>query len=153
MRLAENKLLEKKRDTSLKLFVVLSKAYKAVVEQVEKDIQSRGLNTTDFAVLELLFHNGQQPLKKIGEKILLASGSVTYVIKKLEKKGYLVRRNSPDDRRVTYAIITEQGRALLNNIFPGHWNQIKEIMSGLDEEEKKTSIELLKKLGTNIREM
>ncbi|OZU89180.1 MarR family transcriptional regulator [Virgibacillus indicus] len=153
MRLAENKLLEKKQDTSLKLFVVLSKAYKAVVEQVEKDIQSRGLNTTDFAVLELLFHNGQQPLKKIGEKILLASGSVTYVIKKLEKKGYLVRRNSPDDRRVTYAIITEQGRALLNNIFPGHWDQIKEIMSGLDEEEKKTSIELLKKLGTNIREM
>ncbi|PAV30698.1 MarR family transcriptional regulator [Virgibacillus profundi] len=149
----ERLLLEKKQDPSLKLFVVLSKAYRAILEQVEADIQSRGLNITDFAVLELLYHQGEQPLQKIGDKILLTSGSVTYVVDKLEKKGYLVRKPCVNDRRVTFACLTEQGTTLLKQIFPGHWKRIKEIMSGINEDEKEMAIDLLKRLGTNIREM
>ena len=59
----------KKQDSSLKLFVVLAKAYRAIIEQAEMDIKSKGLNLTDFAVLELLFHRGKQPMQKIGDKI------------------------------------------------------------------------------------
>ena len=39
---------------SLKLFIVLSRAYKAINEHVNKVIQANGLNPTEFAVLELL---------------------------------------------------------------------------------------------------
>lgn len=144
-------LKEKKEDTSLKLFVVLSKAYRTIMEQVEADIQRRGLNLTDFAVLELLYHKGGQPLKNIGEKILLTSGSITYVVNKLEKKSYLKRIPNPDDRRVTFAEITEKGADLLQTIFPGHWERIEEITNGLNVAEKEIAIELLKKLGTSIR--
>lgn len=66
------------------------------------------MNPTEFAVLELLYHKGQQPLQQIGGKILLASGSITYVVDKLEKKGFLERVACPNDRRVTYAAITTQ---------------------------------------------
>ena len=76
-------------DQSLKLFIVLSRAYRAVNEHVNKRIQRYGLNPTEFAVLELLYHKGDQPLQQIGGKILLASGSMTYVIDKLEKKKYI----------------------------------------------------------------
>src|SRR5690554_4291728 len=112
---------KKKQDPSLKLFVVLSKAYRAVSDQVADDIRSKGLNTTDFGVLELLYHSGDQPLQKIGDKILLASGSITYVVDKLEKKGLVKRTQSEKDRRVTYASITADGVTLLNEIFPDHW--------------------------------
>ncbi len=139
---------KKKQDPSLKLFVVLSKAYRAVSDQVANDIRSKGLNTTDFGVLELLYHSGDQPLQKIGDKILLASGSITYVVDKLEKKGLVKRTQSEKDRRVTYASITDDGVALLNEIFPDHWKQIEHITNGLTEEEKTEAIMLLKKLGT-----
>ncbi|WP_018932016.1 MarR family winged helix-turn-helix transcriptional regulator [Gracilibacillus lacisalsi] len=142
-----NEYLKKKQDPSLKLFVVLSKAYRAVADQVAKDIRSHGLNTTDFGVLELLYHQGEQPLQKIGDKILLASGSITYVVDKLEKKGLVKRTPCPSDRRITYASITEKGQQLLNDIFPEHWKQIEVITAGLDEEEKVEAIRLLKKLG------
>ncbi len=142
-----NEYLKKKQDPSLKLFVVLSKAYRAVADQVAKDIRSHGLNTTDFGVLELLYHQGEQPLQKIGDKILLASGSITYVVDKLEKKGLVKRTPCPSDRRITYASITENGQQLLNDIFPEHWKQIEAITTGLDEEEKVEAIRLLKKLG------
>lgn len=138
---------QKKQDPSLKLFVVLSKAYRSVSDQVALDIRKHGLNTTDFGVLELLYHRGEQPLQKIGDKILLASGSITYVVDKLEKKQYIKRRRCETDRRITYASITEQGTELLNDIFPDHWKQIEAITNGLTDEEKKQAIDLLKKLG------
>lgn len=72
---------------SLKLFIVLSRAYKAINEITNDFCQKSGLNQTEFAVLELLYHKGRQPLQHIGNKILLASGSITYVVDKLEKEG------------------------------------------------------------------
>ncbi|MGP4076069.1 MarR family winged helix-turn-helix transcriptional regulator [Halobacillus sp. K22] len=140
---------KKKQDPSLKLFVVLTKAQRSVADLVKDDIQSYGLNPTEFGVLELLYHQGEQPLQKIGEKILLASGSITYVVDKLEKKEYLERIPCPNDRRITFASITEKGREFLNDIFPDHWKQIERITGGLTDEEKVQAIELLKKLGKN----
>ncbi|MEH7082408.1 MarR family transcriptional regulator [Neobacillus drentensis] len=132
---------------SLKLFIVLSRAYKAINEHVNKVIQANGLNPTEFAVLELLYHKGDQPMQQIGGKILLASGSITYVVDKLEQKGMLRRIACPKDRRVTYAQITEDGKKFIQDIFPEHAEQINNLMSSLSEPEKLEAIELLKKLG------
>jgi MarR family transcriptional regulator, 2-MHQ and catechol-resistance regulon repressor len=132
---------------SLKLFIVLSRAYKALNEQVNKIIQTYGLNPTEFAVLELLYHKGDVPLQQIGGKILLASGSITYVVDKLEQKGMLKRIACPKDRRVTYAQITDEGKAFMEGIFPEHAKQIDQLMSSLSEPEKLEAIDLLKKLG------
>jgi len=135
---------------SLKLFIVLSRAYRALNEEVNKVIQQRGLNPTEFAVLELLYHKGDQPLQQIGGKILLASGSITYVVDKLEQKGYLRRNGCPKDRRVTYAQITDEGRTLIEEIFPEHSQRINELMDVLSPEEKQTAIDLLKKVGLSV---
>lgn len=135
---------------SLKLFIVLSRAYRAINENVNKLIQTYGLNPTEFAVLELLYHKGDQPLQQIGGKILLASGSITYVVDKLEEKGYLVRVACPNDRRVTFAQITESGKAFIEDVFPEHEKKINELMSELSPDEKQTAIELLKKLGLSV---
>ncbi|WP_264805440.1 MarR family winged helix-turn-helix transcriptional regulator [Cytobacillus sp. NCCP-133] len=135
---------------SLKLFIVLSRAYRAINENVNKLIQSYGLNPTEFAVLELLYHKGDQPLQQIGGKILLASGSITYVVDKLEQKGFLKRVACPNDRRVTFAQITDEGKAFIDRIFPDHEKHIHSLMSELSNQEKETAIELLKKLGLSI---
>jgi MarR family transcriptional regulator, 2-MHQ and catechol-resistance regulon repressor len=132
---------------SLKLFIVLSRAYKAINEHVNKVIQASGLNPTEFAVLELLYHKGDQPMQQIGGKILLASGSITYVVDKLEQKGMLKRIACPKDRRVTYAQITEDGKNFIQDIFPEHAEQIDKLMSTLTETEKMEAIDLLKKVG------
>ncbi|WP_080846834.1 MarR family winged helix-turn-helix transcriptional regulator [Cytobacillus gottheilii] len=135
---------------SLKLFIVLSRAYRSINEQVNKRIQTYGLNPTEFAVLELLYHKGDQPLQQIGGKILLASGSITYVVDKLEQKDYLRRVACPNDRRVTFAQITEKGKEFIESIFPEHEQKIHEIMSVLSEEEKETAIDLLKTVGLSV---
>ncbi|MCW1926766.1 MarR family winged helix-turn-helix transcriptional regulator [Bhargavaea beijingensis] len=140
-------------EQSLKLFVVLSRAHKVISEKANKLFADYGLNPTEFAVLELLYHRGRQPIQKIGSKILLASGSMTYVIDKLQKRGYLKRTICESDRRVTFVDISEEGRKLLDEIFPVHEQHLHELMGVLSPEEKATSIELLKKLGLSIKDL
>lgn len=140
-------------DLSLKLFVVLTRALQSIETKVFKDIKSHGLNLSEFAVLELLYNKGDQPIQKIGQKVLLASSSMTYVIDKLETKQYIKRRNCPNDRRVTYATITDKGYSLMENIFPRHKEAIHQIMGGLNSKEKGLMIDQLKKLGYYAQEI
>jgi MarR family transcriptional regulator, 2-MHQ and catechol-resistance regulon repressor len=139
--------LQSESELSLKLFVTLSKAHRAITDLVKEDIKKYGLNTTEFAVLELLYHKGDQPLQQIGQRILLASGTITYVVDKLEKKQLLSRKPCPKDRRITYATITDKGQLLLGEIFPKHQTRLNEIFAGLDMDEKQEAITLTKKLG------
>lgn len=134
-------------NASLKLFVILSKAYKNVMDRAVKDMKKHGLSPSEFTILEVLYNKGRFPLQQIGEKILITSGSVTYNIDKLEKRELLKRVPSPNDRRVIYAEITENGRALFDEIFPQHAAEVRRIMGGLNAQETEAASELLKKLG------
>ena len=144
--------IQQEEELSLKLFVVLTRALESIKKRVEEDIKRSGLNPTEFAVLELLYSKGEQPIQKIGVKVLIASSSITYVVDKLEKKNLLKRKPCPNDRRVTYVSITEAGTDLMNDVFPKHRQAINEICSGLDVNEKTVMIEQLKKLGYYAQE-
>ncbi|OLN22382.1 MarR family transcriptional regulator [Domibacillus antri] len=138
---------------SLKLFIVLSRAYKVVNERVNGYIQKTGLNPTEFAVLELLYHKGPQPLQQIGGKILLASGSITYVVDKLEKKQLLKRVACPEDRRITHAEITPDGIELIERVFPEHEQNIHDLIRVLSEEEIDEATNILRKLGLSVKDL
>ncbi|WP_152397273.1 MarR family winged helix-turn-helix transcriptional regulator [Paenibacillus guangzhouensis] len=138
---------QKEELTSLKLLVVLSKAYKNVMDSVSKDIRSYDLSPSEFGILEVLHSKGRIPLQQIGEKILITSGTMTYNIDKLCKKGWIARIPSQEDRRVIFAELTEQGQTFFGQIFPQHANRIHDLMGGLTQAQKEEAIELLKLLG------
>lgn len=137
----------KNEELSLKLFIVLNRAVESLRKQVTNDVKRYGLNLTEFAVLELLYHKGEQPIQIIGKKVLLASSSITYVIDKLEKKQLIERMACASDRRVIYTKLTEEGTKLIEEIFPQHRSHIATIFDSLTIEEKQLAIELLKKAG------
>ncbi len=143
---------DKDVQVSLKLFVVLTRALQAIETKVVQNIKTYGLNLTEFAVLELLYHKGDQPIQKIGQMVLLASSSITYVVDKLEEKGFLHRKACPTDRRVTYASLTDEGQKLMNEVFPKHAEELKKIMGGLTIDEQKELVEKVKRLGIYAQE-
>lgn len=131
----------------MKTFTVLLRAAQSVEEVARKDIASHELNMTEFAVLELLYHKGNQPIQIIGKKVLIASSSITYVVDKLVKKGYVERVACPDDRRVTFAAITDEGKQFTQKIYPQHEQKMATIFEGFTEQELEQAAELLKKIG------
>ncbi|WP_068677388.1 MarR family winged helix-turn-helix transcriptional regulator [Oceanobacillus sp. Castelsardo] len=138
---------------SLKAFVVLLKANKTLAELIKKDISSHGMRTSDFAVLEALYHKGQQTIKQITQAVLINTGSITYVIDKLEKKGLLERTPCKDDRRVVYIQLTDQGIKLMEEIFPLHQQVIENIFEDVTDEEKKIVIDVVKRVGKKSEQL
>src|SRR5437763_6839095 len=135
------------KDPALELFVVLWRASNWVSAYAERDARCHGLNPTEFAILEALYHKGALPLQQIGEKVLISSGNITYAVDKLEQKQLLERKPSPHDRRVIFAALTPQGHELLAALFPQHAQAIRAAVSGLTLEEQIQALQLLKKLG------
>ncbi|MCD1260359.1 MarR family transcriptional regulator [Paenibacillus athensensis] len=132
---------------SLKLLVVLSKAYKTIFDLSIKNMKQHGLSPSEFMILEVLYNKGRYPLQQIGEKILITSGSVTYNIDKLANKQLIRRVPCEADRRIIYAELTDEGRRLFDRVFPLHAEVMTEVLQGLSLDEKLQATELLKRLG------
>ena len=139
------------RDTSLDLYIALSRASQWVNAYADRDIRSYGLNRTEFGVLELLHHRGPQPIQKIGSKVLMSSGNITYVLDKLEQKKYVKRKASTTDRRLIYAEITAEGCEFMERVFPAHAQVLKQAVEGLTLKEQETVSKLLKQLGKHAQ--
>lgn len=123
-------------EVNLKLVIATARIYNVMFSKIEKNIQEYGLNISEFGVLEMLFHKGEQPVQKIAEKILVTSGTVTYVIDKLVKKELVYRRKCDKDKRIFYVCLTAKGEELISQVFPKHKDFLDDILSGVDDEFK-----------------
>ena len=92
---------------------------------------------------------GKQTIQQIAHSILISSGSMTYVIDKLEKKGLLNRKACPNDRRAVHVVLTEDGNDLMNKIMPKHQEFIDEVFGSLKDEEN--LVKLLKEVGKRVK--
>lgn len=135
------------RDLALKLWIVLSRAFAAVQEHAERDVARSELTLAEFAVLEVLYHKGPLLLGEVQRLVLVSSGGVTYLVDRLERKGLVERRECPEDRRARYAALTPAGEDTIGGIFPRHADCIDRAMSGLETEEQREAVRLLRALG------
>lgn len=136
-----------KHSEELKALTILLRASSSVEKVVKKDMASHGLNATEFTVLELLYSKGKQPIQMIGKQILLASSSITYVVDRLEEKDMVIRVADNLDRRVTFCELTDDGKELMEKIFPKHAEKIAELFDGCTKEEILSMQSVLKKVG------
>jgi MarR family transcriptional regulator, 2-MHQ and catechol-resistance regulon repressor len=140
-----NDVTEKQR--VLKLQTVLFKAFKEIEGRTRNDIRNYGLNSSEFGTLEYVYHKGKQPIQRVGERMLMANSSMTYVIDKLEKRNLVKRIESEGDRRITYVDLTEEGRTFFESIFKVHVQTLKDMYRVLEAEEQRDLIDLLKRIG------
>ncbi|SFS63294.1 MarR family winged helix-turn-helix transcriptional regulator [Paenibacillus sp. BC26] len=136
----------------LRLIRVMRNMVNTLFGSLERDITSYGLNIETFQILEFLYNKGPHPIQKISDTFSIPSGSITYVVDKLEKKGYVERLPIPGDRRKTNAALTNEGRSYFDTIFPKHVQRISDNLSFATDEEKQQLIELLKKIGLGIQD-
>jgi MarR family transcriptional regulator, 2-MHQ and catechol-resistance regulon repressor len=130
-----------------RLWLVLSRCHRALSQIAEHSIEEAGLCLTDFAALEALLHKGPLTITEIQGKVLLASGSMTAAVDRLEKKGLLVRTPAPEDRRAKVLALTPAGRLVVETAFRRHAAELEAAMAVLNPDEKRQLHALLKKLG------
>lgn len=139
------------QDVALRLWVTLARCYATYSKAISAKIQDYGLTTPQFGTLEALYHLGPLSLGELADKLLVTGGNVTYVMDRLEDQGLVYRFRRPDDRRVIQARLTDEGRALMREVFPGHASFVEHLSRHLGAEEQQQLSGLLKRLGTGIQ--
>jgi MarR family 2-MHQ and catechol resistance regulon transcriptional repressor len=127
--------------------MVLGKCHRALGLLAERSIAEAGLCLSDFMVLEALLHKGPLTITAIQAKVLLASGSMTAAVDRVEKRGLVVRKSTPTDRRARLLELTPEGRRMAKALFEKHAQDLEAPMAVLSDGEKQSLYALLKKLG------
>lgn len=141
------------QDPRIKAFTVFIKSSQSVQKLIKQDFLKKDINLNEYAVMELLYHKGDQPIQAIGRRILLGSGSITYVIDKLEDKGFLYRRPCPKDRRKMFACITESGKGYMDTRVVEQEGLINSIFDEWNDDEVEDAINLLKRIDTRAESL
>ena len=114
--------------TSPRLWIVLAKCHRALRQVVECSIGGTGMVLSDFMVLETLLHKGPQSISEIQSRVLLATGSMTAAVDRVERKGLVVRTTTPNDRRAKVLALTESGRNLIEAAYVQHAADLADVM-------------------------
>ncbi len=133
------------------LWLVLARAYASIATYVERSFGERGFCLTDFMVLEVLLHKGPLTISAIGEKILLASASMTSAIDRLEQRGLVTRTSRAEDRRVRLIELTSEGRVFITRLYAHHVEDLERIAIDLSSDERRVLHAALKKMGLAAR--
>ncbi len=117
-----------------------------------------GLSRSQWGVLRTLHRSevGGIPvlrLTDLGNRLLVRPASVTGLIDRLQRLGYVVRFSSLTDLRGKEVRLTQSGRSLIERILQGHGAQIAAVMAGLSIPEQIELRHLLESLATHLESM
>ena len=108
-------------------FVRLLRAQMAVTRQLNAQLNAEhGLTISDFEVLLRLAQAPDRRLRRVdlAQEVLLTASGITRLLDGLERAGYVERDSCASDRRVVYAVLTDEGLAKLREAASTHFGQV-----------------------------
>ncbi|HET9498943.1 MAG TPA: MarR family transcriptional regulator [Marmoricola sp.] len=106
-----------------------------------------GLSADDFDVLATLRRWGRPMTpSELARSVLVASGTVTKRLDRLERRGLLLRSPSPHDGRGRLVELTPDGLSLADMLAERHWANEDRLLAPLDGTERTQLAGLLRKL-------
>ncbi|MGW7413098.1 MarR family winged helix-turn-helix transcriptional regulator [Streptomyces sp. NPDC054863] len=97
-------------------------ASKLLMHQLEKDLQPFGLTNNDYEILVNLSESADKRLRMsdLAAATLQSKSRLSHQITRMETAGLVRRENCESDRRGLYAVLTEQGGAVMQKVAPHH---------------------------------
>lgn len=100
---------------------------------VEQQLRDAGdLSYVQFQVLATLGDSpaGSRRMTDLADGVVYSRSGLTYQAATLEKRGLVTRSPSVDDERSVTVTITDAGRAVLADVFPGHVALLDDLLFG-----------------------
>jgi DNA-binding MarR family transcriptional regulator len=120
-----------------RLIFLISKVYQKLITNLQKAFSESGIEVTPIQVMLLFFlqKNDGLSLTQISQGLMLENPTVTGLIDRLEKSGYVKRSDHPNDRRVYLVYLTEKGNMVANKALPIVRRLNEQIKEGYSKEE------------------
>lgn len=116
--------------TQLEAYFVLMEAVSLLQHQVERQLRAEG--GISYVQFELLARLTQVPgpltMTELADGVVYSRSGLTYQAGLLEKAGLVSRDPSPDDDRAVLVTVTDDGRALVGRVLPGHVQVVRSML-------------------------
>lgn len=130
----------------------LSKTVKSMEYLLQESFRIKGfdLSKEQMVVLKKLDEKDGLNQNELAYLTLRNKSSLTRLLSKMERKGYILRKQSEADKRVNNVFLTTMGKELFLQAKPIVIAVIKEIEACVKTEEKEIIINALKKMRMNL---
>jgi MarR family 2-MHQ and catechol resistance regulon transcriptional repressor len=136
---------------ALDTFIKFTRAANAFEGRLYQQEELEGLTSSQFGVLETLFHLGPLCQGELSAKLLRSTGNMTLVLDNLEKRNLVIRERLKEDRRMVLIHLTPEGSSIIEKVFPFMAERIEKEFDVLTQEEQETLGKLCKILGKGKR--
>ena len=126
------------------------------IQRLEEQLLSQSgqqLSISELHIIETVWQHRLSgcSISDIAQEHQVTLPSMTIAIKKLEKKGYVVKRRSDTDGRVVYVVLTRMGEKVNSMHRYFHEHMIRAFIKGVDEEQKPVLLSALKNMASFIK--
>jgi DNA-binding MarR family transcriptional regulator len=139
------------RSDKLRAWRLFLESYRGLVDALEHELQgAKGLPLSFYDVLVQLHEAPEQRLRmnELASSVLLSRSGLTRLIDRMESAGLVERSLCSDDRRGSFAVLTDRGREAFRDAAPVHIAGVKRHFADhLTDAEARTLIKALTKLA------
>lgn len=120
------------------------------LDDLSRALVPTGVSRAEFDVLGALARNGG-PLRasEVTALTMVSGAATTKHADRLVKLGLIERKRWEPDGRVVMLALTDSGRALVDAEFPARVERDRQLLNGLDQEERRALISLLRRVTAN----
>lgn len=132
----------------------ISRIRSEIYDYIECELRKRGIEglvVSHGNILDILYdNNGKLTMKEISEGINRSKSTVTQLVDKLLKSGYVTKEADLEDKRISYIALTEKGLRIKNDFKEISNNVIGEFFKDFTEEEIEILLSLLDRVINNF---
>lgn len=108
------------------------------------------LTPEQFMLIDLLWNMGAMTQQKLADLMHKDKNSVTKLVDAIERKGFVIRQQSKEDRRSNILILTDKANELKPDAKQKGINILESMLEGIGEDELRSFLATLKKISNNM---
>ncbi|MCC7452391.1 MAG: MarR family transcriptional regulator [Anaerolineae bacterium] len=130
-----------------KLVGLLTHVQQTVTKEAEDALKPYNLSQAKYNILYELYHaGGRLPFSVLVERIGCVRSNITGLVDRLQEDNLVRRVDHPEDRRMLFAELTEEGCRLITAAMPCYNTAIEQVFSGLNADQQTQLADLLLRL-------
>lgn len=144
--------MEIKNNQSFNLIKAIKKTNNEILRQESDLVRRYSLTASQYGVLECLYLKGDMHINDLIRRLISTSGTMTVIVRNLEKLGYVTKKLDIEDKRYFNVCLTKEGKKVVLEILPERVKQLDDFVNTLDKSEQEMLLNILYKFKARYKE-
>jgi len=145
---------ERLSETELETWRSVVSAKTRLLERLDHELQQRSnLSLTDYEILTVLSESPRKRIRmsELADRVLVSRSRLTYRIDRLTQLGFVDREECADDRRGLFALLSDDGAAMLEAATPHHVRDVRTwFLDSLDPGELEVLASIMSRIDAKL---